>query len=113
MWYAPDVRLAEVQAHCYGEEAKATCQTGPHGEHIEIMDLGPGPDDVHGRTIYVYSGHTIILAGTHNQAETAEDFAPPTRAEPPLTVEQLIELATKPRWSGPAVLVRRTGTAGP
>jgi hypothetical protein len=90
----PGFQLDEAQAHCNGPTRKATCRTGPQGEHIEIYDFGPEPSGAHGVTIYVYSGHTLVLAGTRNTAETQD--APPTRTDPPFSVNQLIALAVAP-----------------
>lgn len=72
--------------------AKATCRTGPHGEHIEIYETdGQG---IQGWTVYVYSAGTRIIATALNYREG--DPGDPTRYEPPLTVGQLIDLATAP-----------------
>jgi hypothetical protein len=82
------------EEHCSGPHPKAQCRTGPNGEHIEVYDFGTDADGTHGITIYVYSGHTPILAGSQNGGETQN--APPSRPEPPLTADQLITLATAP-----------------
>ena len=68
--------------HCTGPHAKAQCRTGPNGEHIEIYDFGVEADGTHGITIYVYSGHTFILAGAHNAGETQN--ARPEPADTPV-----------------------------
>ena len=80
--------------HCTGPHAKAQCRTGRNGEHIEIYDFGVEADGTQGITIYVYSGHTFILAGAHNAGETRN--APRGRPTPPLSVDELIALATAP-----------------
>lgn len=82
------------RAHCEGDSAKATCRTGPHGEMVEVYDFGADARGVRGLTIYLYSGHTFVLAGAHNALE-AQD-APPTMPEPPLSVDQLIAIASDP-----------------
>jgi hypothetical protein len=85
---------APDEAHCTGPNAKAQCRTGPNGERIEVYDFGVATDGTHGITIYVYSGHTFILAGAHNSGET--QTAPRSRPAPPLSVDELIALATAP-----------------
>jgi hypothetical protein len=80
--------------HCTGPHAKAQCRTGPNGERIEIYDFGAEPDGTHNITVYVYSGQTFILAGASNAGETQN--APRTRPSPPLSVDELITLATAP-----------------
>jgi hypothetical protein len=85
---------AQVDETCTAPTAKAQCRTGANGEHIEIYDAGVDPNGAHGITVYVYSGHTFILAGARNTGETQD--SPPSRPEPPLTVDQLITVATAP-----------------
>jgi hypothetical protein len=87
-------QVAEAEDHCTSQTAKAECRTGPDGEHVEIYDFGAESNGAHGITVYVYSGHTLVLAGTRNTNETQD--AAPSRPEPPLTVDQLITLATSP-----------------
>jgi hypothetical protein len=81
-----------------------TLRTGPHGEVIEVhQTIGPitrhgfvdVPAGVIGYTVYVYTGHTMVLAGTHNTTDTAGRL-PVSRPRPPLSIDQLITLATAP-----------------
>jgi hypothetical protein len=74
---------------------------GPHGELVEVHAAVStiGSDIGHvGVTIYVYTGRTTIIAGTSNSGERRfnDAVSTPERAVPPLTTEQLIEIATAP-----------------
>jgi hypothetical protein len=89
---APPPQLVDPAPQC----GKATCRTGPHGERVEVFDFGADTAGVHGRTIYLFSGHTRILAGAHNVSQEV-DGAEPTMTDPPLSVDQLIALASDPR----------------
>jgi hypothetical protein len=81
----------EKIGHC----DKADCLVGPHGEHIEVFDFGADPaTGAHGVTVYVYTANTLVLAGAHNAPEIQN--AAPTMPQPPLTIAQLITLATDP-----------------
>lgn len=85
----------QIAGRCGGATAKATCRIGPHSEHIETFDLGKDQRGVHSRTVYVYVGNTFIVASAMNVSETEPPT--PTRPEPPLTIDQLIAIATSPQ----------------
>lgn len=91
---------APTEEHC---ESKGNCalRRGPHGETIAVYASvgGSGQDRGHiGVTLYVYSGHTVVIAGTSNADERSfvEGVSVRSRPEPPLTTEQLVEVATAP-----------------
>jgi hypothetical protein len=73
---------------------------GPHGELVEVIaGVSPQAADFSAidATVYVYTGRTVILATTSNAVGRSDDGRSiPARAAPPLTTEQLIELATAP-----------------
>jgi hypothetical protein len=87
---------AEAAEQCASPHAKASCQSGPHGEHIEVYDIGKDAGGIQDRMIRVYSGHTFISIGAHNAPESRSNTQRPTRSEPPFTIDQLITLATAP-----------------
>jgi hypothetical protein len=69
-------------------------RTGPHGEVIEVYER-TRPDGAIGYTIYVYTGHTAVVASVHNSSDVDGRW-PITRPTPPLTVLQLVEIACDP-----------------
>jgi hypothetical protein len=88
---------AEILARCTGEQAKASCRTKPgSGTIAEVHDAGAGADGVRTVTVYAYTGNTVVVATAANRVDSADDTAPPTRADPPLTVDGLIALASDP-----------------
>jgi len=87
-----------------GDGRLCTLRTGPHGEVIEVYErIGPIVRDgyvdvaagVIGYTIYVYTGQTAIVASTHNTPDAGGRFGV-SRPTPPLTLDQLIDLACDP-----------------
>ncbi len=86
----------DAASRCSSPLAKARCQTGPGGEHIEIYDFGKDAYGVRVLTIDVYTGHTLVRVGTSNAPESRSNDQVATRAEPLFTLDQLIALATAP-----------------
>ncbi|HLT10646.1 MAG TPA: hypothetical protein VK028_07555 [Micromonosporaceae bacterium] len=84
-----DWKVAEYRC---GPGSGTQCHTGPHGEHIEVYESGPNQLGVRVRTMHVHSPNTLIIATSVNAP--AVDGVAATRAEPPLTLTELIEITT-------------------
>ena len=85
----------EILARCADEHAKASCRTRPGSETVtEVYDFGALANGAHTVTVYAYTGSTLVVATMANRVESADDTAPATRTDPPLTTDALITLAS-------------------
>lgn len=78
--------------------SKGMCElrTGPHGETIAVYTSrsGSGEDKGYvGYTVYAYERGTLVIAASSN-ANDKDGESRPTRPQPPLGLDQLIEIAT-------------------
>jgi hypothetical protein len=88
-----------------GEPGDCTLREGPHGETVAVSSSrfsdGDPPAEHIMISVTVYTGQTVVVAMTANTGlGVLTDDGRPGRPEPPLTVDQLIEIAC-----GPALVI--------
>lgn len=81
-------------ARAYAGPCNATCRTGPGGELIDVRTHRDG-NGVVTNSAWVYTGRTIVGAVSRNVPESPYRVFP-NRPTPPLTVDQLADLASAP-----------------
>jgi hypothetical protein len=92
---------ADATTNCTGNGC--TVRTGPNGETITVLDTTTA-SGYHHVEVHVYRAGTIVSASAENGVTPAavpgeaisSDDLKPTRKDLPLTVEQLVELASAP-----------------
>jgi hypothetical protein len=100
---ATSASVAEVTANCAGPDC--TLRQGPNGETVTVIDV-TSETGYHLVNVYVYRGDTTTFASASNgrpitasraanEARSGNDYRP-GRTDLPLTVDQLVELASAP-----------------
>jgi hypothetical protein len=79
-----------------GDRLGCTRSTGPHGEYVIAIERRWGASVRYEVDVARTDGTAIILVSTNSPPAAAGESAPPTRPEPPLSLDQLVAIGTDP-----------------
>jgi hypothetical protein len=79
-----------------GDRVGCTRSTGPHGEYVIAIERRSGPSVRYEVDVARPDGTAIVLVSTNSPPAAVGEFAPPTRPEPPLSLDQLVAIGTDP-----------------